>query len=108
MIIDRRSARPIEALWEELPDLLVGHEQIVHRTGLDADVPSCEGWAMRDLLWHVSEVWTFWGFVASQGATQRSDFDSFREVVISVMAYPLVLILVSKVNVFVAGNCAAV
>ena len=49
------------------------------RTGLDADVPSCEGWAMRDLLWHVSEVWTFWGFVASQGATQRSDFDSFRE-----------------------------
>ena len=30
-------AYPIESLWDELPDLLAGHEQLVHAAGLDEE-----------------------------------------------------------------------
>lgn len=39
------------------------------RTGLDAPVPSCEGWTMGDLLWHIGECWDFWGLVVRKQIT---------------------------------------
>ncbi len=36
---------------------------------LDAPVPSCPGWTVRDLLWHLSEVHYFWANIVSQRAT---------------------------------------
>jgi len=35
----------------------------VLRTGLDTPVPSCDGWTMGDLAWHIGEVWDFWAMV---------------------------------------------
>jgi len=39
------------------------------RTGLDAPVESCPGWNMRDLAWHMGQVWTFWGRIVSEQLT---------------------------------------
>ena len=36
--------------------------------GLEADVPSCPGWTVADLIWHLAEVHYFWGSVVTQGA----------------------------------------
>jgi uncharacterized protein (TIGR03083 family) len=36
------------------------------RAGLDAAVPSCPGWAMRDLLFHIGECWSFWAWIVSE------------------------------------------
>jgi uncharacterized protein (TIGR03083 family) len=41
----------------------------VQRTGLDAPVVSCPGWNMRDLVWHIGEVWDFWTLVARKRIT---------------------------------------
>jgi uncharacterized protein (TIGR03083 family) len=41
--------------------------------GLDAPVPSCPGWVMADLIWHVAEVHYFWASVVQQRATGWSD-----------------------------------
>jgi uncharacterized protein (TIGR03083 family) len=49
----------------------------VERTGLDAPVPSCPGWDMGDLLWHVSDVWTFWTYIVEERVTHdgRAGYD---------------------------------
>ena len=50
----------------------------VERAGLDVAVPWCPGWKTRDLLYHVGEVWHFWGHVVDRGVTdpeQLSDYD---------------------------------
>ena len=39
------------------------------RTGLDAPVVSCPGWNMGDLVWHMGEVWTFWGRIVEERLT---------------------------------------
>lgn len=39
------------------------------RTGLDAPVESCPGWEIRDLVWHVSGVWNFWGRIVGEQIT---------------------------------------
>jgi uncharacterized protein (TIGR03083 family) len=39
------------------------------RTGLDAPVESCPGWVMRDLAWHIGEVWSFWSLVVNKRIT---------------------------------------
>ena len=36
--------------------------------GLEADVPSCPGWTVADLIWHLAEVHYFWGSIVTQGA----------------------------------------
>ncbi len=36
--------------------------------GLDADVSSCPGWTVADLIWHLAEVHYFWGSIVTQGA----------------------------------------
>lgn len=47
------------------------------RTGLDAPVESCPGWNMRDLVWHIGQVWTFWGAIVSDRLT---DIDQVRAI----------------------------
>ena len=42
--------------------------------GLTAAVRSCPDWTVADLLWHVSEVFNFWGTVVSE---QRTTLDGF-------------------------------
>jgi uncharacterized protein (TIGR03083 family) len=43
------------------------------RAGLAAPVPSCPGWTVADLLWHVGEVHRFWGGVVERRATDGSE-----------------------------------
>jgi uncharacterized protein (TIGR03083 family) len=43
--------------------------EILTDHGLDHDVPSCPGWALRDLAWHLGGVWNFWGRVVAEGVT---------------------------------------
>ena len=47
------------------------------RTGLDAPVESCPGWNMRDLVWHIGQVWSFWGTIVSDRLT---DLDQIRAI----------------------------
>jgi uncharacterized protein (TIGR03083 family) len=49
------------------------------RAGLDAPVPWCPGWHVRDLLYHVGEVWHFWAFVVDEGVTDRAQFERYDE-----------------------------
>ncbi len=39
---------------------------------LDVPVPSCPGWSMADLVWHLFEVQHFWGQLVAGGLTDRS------------------------------------
>lgn len=36
---------------------------LISRTATDAPVPSCPGWTVADLAWHLSEVQHFWGSI---------------------------------------------
>jgi uncharacterized protein (TIGR03083 family) len=47
------------------------------RTGFAAPVGSCPGWDMGDLLWHVSEVWTFWAFVVENHVTDETGLQGY-------------------------------
>lgn len=53
-------------------DLLAALQVIIDRFGqtcasadLTAPVPACPGWNLADLLWHVTEVQSFWGAVVA-------------------------------------------
>ena len=48
------------------------------RADLDAEVPTCPGWDMGDLLWHMSQVWTFWRFIVNQEVTSEEQLADFR------------------------------
>ena len=37
--------------------------------GLHHEVPSCPGWNLGDLAWHMGEVWNFWGRVVAEQVT---------------------------------------
>ena len=41
--------------------------------GLDLAVPSCPGWTMSDLVWHLGEVEAFWAEIVSRGLTDWRD-----------------------------------
>ncbi len=43
--------------------------EILTDHGFDHDVPSCPGWSMRDLAWHVGGTWNFWGRMVAEGVT---------------------------------------
>lgn len=43
--------------------------EIVTDHGLDHDVPSCPGWTMADLAWHLGGVWNFWGRIVAEEVT---------------------------------------
>lgn len=65
---------PLASLRTDGDGLIVAAE----RAGLDRPVPWCPGWAMRDLLYHVGEVWSFWAHVVDLGITrgeQLADYD---------------------------------
>jgi uncharacterized protein (TIGR03083 family) len=40
-----------------------------HSAGLSAAVPSCPGWTVADLVWHMGEVHHFWGSIVELQAT---------------------------------------
>ena len=48
------------------------------RAGMDAPVPWCPGWKVRDLLFHSASVWRFWATVVERSVTapdQLADYD---------------------------------
>jgi hypothetical protein len=45
-------------------------------SGWRARVPGCPGWALADLVWHLSEVQFFWAWVVR---TRASDPSGYRE-----------------------------
>lgn len=45
--------------------------------GLDKPVPSCPGWDLGDLGWHLGNVWNFWSRIVAEGLT---DFDQIRAI----------------------------
>ena len=42
-------------------------------SGLDLPIPSCPGWTMADLVWHLGEVHAFWGQVVAGKLTDWRD-----------------------------------
>ncbi|MFW2335976.1 maleylpyruvate isomerase family mycothiol-dependent enzyme [Ilumatobacter sp.] len=50
------------------------------RAGLDAPVESCPGWNMRDLAWHIGQVWTFWGRIVGEQLTDVEQVRATPEV----------------------------
>lgn len=49
------------------------------RDRLDALVPSCPGWRMGDLVFHLGEVQDFWAHVASSGPVEQPSRDDHPE-----------------------------
>ncbi len=43
--------------------------EIVADHGFDHPVPSCPGWNLGDLAWHLGGVWNRWGRIVSEGIT---------------------------------------
>jgi uncharacterized protein (TIGR03083 family) len=43
--------------------------EVVTDHGFTHDVPSCPGWTLGDLAWHVGGVWNFWGRVVAERVT---------------------------------------
>ena len=43
--------------------------EIVTDHGFDVQVPSCPGWNLGDLAWHLGNVWNRWGRIVSEGIT---------------------------------------
>lgn len=42
--------------------------------GFAAPVPSCPEWTVADLVWHVAEVYQFWGFIVATRAANPSEY----------------------------------
>ncbi|MEP7046755.1 MAG: maleylpyruvate isomerase family mycothiol-dependent enzyme [Ilumatobacteraceae bacterium] len=42
--------------------------------GLSTVVPSCPGWTVADLLWHLAEVHYFWGSIVADRATDPNGY----------------------------------
>jgi uncharacterized protein (TIGR03083 family) len=43
--------------------------EIVADHGFDHPVPSCPGWNLGDLAWHLGGIWNRWGRIVSEGIT---------------------------------------
>ncbi len=43
--------------------------EIVDDHGVEKPVPSCPGWNLGDLAWHLGNVWNRWGRIVSEGIT---------------------------------------
>jgi uncharacterized protein (TIGR03083 family) len=57
----------------------VGLIDIVEFHDPGTPVPSCPGWTLADLAWHIGEVWDFWGRVVEQQITDPAAFESWTE-----------------------------
>ncbi len=49
------------------------------RAGMQAQVPSCPGWTMADLVWHIGRVWDTWSYVVSERITDAEDLEPLHE-----------------------------
>ncbi len=47
---------------------------------MDTAVPSCPGWNVSDLIWHLSEVHYFWGSIVRQRATSWEQVERVEQV----------------------------
>ena len=62
---------PVDALdhvrtdGEEMLRIAADHD-------LDLAVPSCPGWSLGDLVWHVGTVWNRWARVVAEGVTSAA------------------------------------
>ncbi|TFH17726.1 MAG: maleylpyruvate isomerase family mycothiol-dependent enzyme [Acidimicrobiales bacterium] len=43
--------------------------EVITDHGFDHAVPSCPGWKLGDLAWHLGGVWNFWGRVVAEEVT---------------------------------------
>jgi len=43
--------------------------EMVTDHGVEHPVPSCPGWSLGDLAWHLGGVWNFWGRIVSEQIT---------------------------------------
>ena len=50
--------------------------EIVADHGFDRAVPSCPGWNLGDLAWHLGGVWNRWGRIVSEGITTREGVEA--------------------------------
>lgn len=53
--------------------------EIVADHGFEHSVPSCPGWDLGDLAWHVGGVWSFWGRVVSEHVTSADTLRGWSE-----------------------------
>ena len=61
---------PFDALGHLRTDA-VRFFDLVTDHGLDRAVPSCPGWTMGDLAWHLGKVWNRWGRIVADGLTTQ-------------------------------------
>lgn len=66
--VSEPTALPYDAIAHLRTDA-EGFLQIVTDHGFDAPVPSCPGWDLGDLAWHLGGVWNRWGQIVSQRIT---------------------------------------
>ena len=60
----------LEAFQREAAELRAA----VSGADLRAPVPSCPGWTVADLVWHVAEVYQFWGHIVTERAADPSGY----------------------------------
>ena len=53
--------------------------EVVSDHGFDHPVPSCPGWNLGDLTWHLGGVWNFWGRVVAEGVTSVDVLQTWEE-----------------------------
>lgn len=65
-------AEPVSLPYDAISHLrsdAEGFLQILTDHGFDPQVPSCPGWNLGDLAWHLGGVWNRWGQIVSQRIT---------------------------------------
>jgi uncharacterized protein (TIGR03083 family) len=55
--------------------------EIVADHGFEHPIPSCPGWDLGDLAWHLGGVWTRWGRIVSEIITTREGVQAIGELV---------------------------
>lgn len=52
----------------------------VATVGLDTPIATCPGWEIRDLIWHLSEVYYFWASIVLERATSWEQVERIEQV----------------------------
>jgi uncharacterized protein (TIGR03083 family) len=71
---------PYDALGQLRTDA-VGILELVARHGLDHPVPTCPGWRLGDLAWHLGKVWNRWAHIVAEGLTTSDEVAALDEAV---------------------------
>ncbi len=53
--------------------------EIVADHGFEQPVPSCPGWTLGDLAWHLGGVWNRWGRIVAEGITTLEGVQSIEQ-----------------------------